>query len=117
MSDDELSCDISKYHEQIKDKKRVAVTFVAKEFPGTEAYLEALGKAYEDGFFGEMEMAIIPVDTQECDKLADNEKVEKLPSTCVYAHGKPVACVVPNDGDAKTGYQKTIEKLIDLSED
>lgn len=114
---EELSCDIDKYREQIKEKKRFAVTFVAKEFPATEAYLEALGKAYEDGFFGEMEMAVIPVDSQECDQLAEHEKVEVLPTTCVYAHGKPLGCVKPDDADAKLGYRKTIEKLIDLSED
>ena len=119
MSDEqtELSCDISKYEEQLKDKKRIAVTFVGKEFPGSESYLEALGQAYEGGFFGEMEMAVIPVDNKECDALADHEGVEVLPRTNIYAHGKKVGSVSPNDGDAKVGYKKTIEKLIDLSED
>lgn len=115
--DDELSCDISKFQEQVKGKKRVAVTFVAKEFPATERYIEALGQAYEEGYFGEMEMAIIPVDSQECDQLAENEKVEVLPSTCVYSYGKRVGRATPNDQDAKQGYKETIAKLIDLSED
>jgi len=115
--DDELSCEINKFQQQIKDKKRIAVTFIAKEFPATENYLNALGQAYENGFFGEMEMAIIPVDSQECDTLAEHEKVDVLPTTCVYNYGKPVACVKPTDEDAKGQYKKTIEKLIDLSED
>lgn len=117
MPEDELSCDTNKYREQIKGKKRIAVTFVAKQFPATESYIEALGQAYEGGFFGEMEMAVIPVDSQECDSLAERETVELLPSTCVYSYGKSVGCVSPNDEDTKQGYKKTIEKLIDLSED
>jgi len=114
---EELSCDINKYREQIKDKKRVAVTFVGKEFPGTEAFIEALGDAFDKGYFGEMEMAVMPVDTKECDTLAEQEKIEVLPTVCVYSHGKRVGCVTPDDQDAKVGYRKTIEKLIDLSED
>jgi len=117
MTDDELSCDVSRYHEQIKDKKRIAVTFVAKEFPATESYLAALGRAYDDGFFGEMEMAVIPVDSQECDKLAEHEKVEVLPRTCVYSYGKQIGCLSPKDDDAKASYRKIIESLIDLSGD
>jgi len=117
MSDEELSCDINKYREQLRSRKRIAVTFVGKEFPGTETYLEALGDAYEKGYFGDMEFAVIPVDSEECNALAEHEKVEVLPYTCVYAHGKAVACVSPTDEDAKLGYRQTIEKLIDLSED
>lgn len=112
---EELSCDL--FSQQIKAKKRIAVTFAAKEFPGTESYLEALGQAFENGFFGEMEMAIIPVESQECDQLAEQEKVDRLPQTCVYSFGKRVACVTPSDEDARVGYRKTVEKLIDLSED
>jgi len=50
--------------------------------------MEALGDAYEKGYFGDMEMAVIPVDSEECDKLAEHEGVEVLPTTCVYSHGK-----------------------------
>lgn len=116
-SDEELSCDISKYQEQIRGKKRIAVTFVGREFPSTEGFIEVLGEAYEKGYFGEMEMAVIPVDSQECDTLAEHEKVDDLPTVCVYSEGKRVGCVTPNDSDAKAGYRKTIEKLIDLSAD
>lgn len=114
---DELSCDVNQFYQQLKDKKRIAVTFIAKDFPATENYIEALGRAYEEGYFGEMEMAIIPVDSQECDTLAEHEKVAVLPSTCVYSYGKPLSCISPTDEDAKNQYKKTIEKLIDLSED
>jgi len=117
MSEEELSCDISKYQEQIKDKKRIAVTFVGKEFPGTEGFIEALGDAYDRGYFGEMEMAVVPVDSEECDTLAEHENIEVLPTVCVYSQGRRVGCVTPNDQDSKTGYRKTIEKLIDLSEE
>lgn len=117
MADDELSCEIPKFQEQLKGKKRIAVTFIAKEFPATENYIEALGRAYEDGYFGDMELAIIPVDSQECDKLAEHEKVEVLPTTCVYSYSKPVGCVKPTGDDSKLQYKKTIEGLIDLSED
>lgn len=112
-----LSCNISKYQEQLKNKGRIAVTFVAKEFAGTESFLEALGRAYEDGYFGEMEMAVIPIENQECNTLAEHEGVEDLPTTRVYSHGKVVGTVKPTDADATSGYLKTIEKLIDLSED
>jgi len=117
MGEEELSCDISKYREQIKDKERIAVTFVGKQFPGTESFIEALGNAYEKGFFGKMEMAVLPVDSQECDTLAEQEKVEQLPTVVVYNHGKKIGEVTPTDADAQTGYRKTIEKIIDLSED
>lgn len=117
MEDDELSCVIPTFQEQLRGKKRIAVTFIAKDFPATENYIEALGQAYENGYFGEMEIAIIPVNSQECDKLAEHEKVEVLPTTCVYSYGKPVSCVKPTDEDAKHQYKKTIEALIDLSGD
>ena len=117
MSDEELSCDITKYRERIKDKKRIAVTFVGKEFPGTEAFIEVLGEAYDKGYFGEMEMAVVPVDSQECDALAEHENIEVLPTVCVYSQGRRLGCVTPDDQDAKIGYRETIEKIIDLSED
>lgn len=117
MEDEELSCDLSKFREQVASKERIAVTFVGKEFAGSEAFLEALGQAYEKGFFGGMEVAVVPVDNETCDALAEKEGVEFLPQTCVYSRGKKVGCVTPTDGDAKAGYQQTIEKLIDLSED
>jgi len=117
MAEEELSCDINKYQEQIKGKKRIAITFVGKEFPATEHYVNALGEAFEKGFFGEMEMAVLPVDSQECDTLADHERVEILPMTCVYSYGKRIGQVTPTDADAKVGYREMVEKLIDLSED
>jgi len=114
---DELSCDISQFFEQIKGKKRIAVTFVGKDFPATESYINALGEAYDQGYFGEMEMAIIPVDSPDCDKLAEHEKVDVIPRTCIYKLGKQIGCLSPNDSDATVGYRKAIEGLIDLSED
>ncbi|MFA5186459.1 MAG: hypothetical protein WC551_08290 [Patescibacteria group bacterium] len=117
MEDEELSCDISKFREQVASKERIAVTFVGKEFVGSEPFLNALGQAYESGYFGNMEVAVVPVDNETCDALAEKEGVDVLPRVCVYARGKRVGCVSPGDGDAQAGYQKTIEKLIDLSED
>ncbi|MBW2675274.1 MAG: hypothetical protein JRD89_17990, partial [Deltaproteobacteria bacterium] len=87
MEDEVISCEVPKYQEQLRAKKRIAVTFVGKEFPATENYMQALSDAYEKGYFGDMEMAVIPVDSEECDKLAEHEGVEVLPTTCVYSHG------------------------------
>jgi len=117
MPDDELSCDIDKFHGQLKDRKRIAVTFIGKDFPASESYINALGEAYEEGFFGDMELAVIPVYSQQCDQLAEHEGVEVMPRTCIYNHGEPVGCVTPSDEDAENHYKKTIEALIDLSEE
>lgn len=117
MVSDELSCDISKYRQQVLSKDRFGVIFAGKEFPGSEPFIDAMGKAYDAGYFGNMELGVIPVDSQECDRLAEVEKVEQLPTVVVYSHGKKIGEVTPTEEDAKVGYRKTIEKLIDLSED
>jgi hypothetical protein len=114
---EELSCEVAKYREQLKQKKRIAVTFVGKEFPSTETYVNALVQAYEEGFFGDMEMAVLAVDSEECDALAEKEGVEELPQTCVYSYGQKVGSVTPTDDDAQIAYKESIAKLIDLSED
>lgn len=112
---EDISCE--RFHEQIKDKKRIAVAFVGKQHPATEGFLKAIGEPYGEGYFGAMEVAVIPVDNEACDTLAEHEGVETLPKVCVYAYDKRVGCVEPDDADAKMGYRQTIEKLIDLSED
>lgn len=117
MADDELSCDIEKYREQVCARGRIGVIFVGKEFPGSEAFVDAMGKAYEDGYFGKMELGVIPVDNEECNNLAEVEKVDVLPTVVVYNNCKKIGEVAPTDADAKDGYKKAIEKLIDLSED
>jgi len=113
-----LSCDREEYRKklcELSEGKRIAVTFVGKEFPATESYIEALSRADEQGFFGEMKMAVQTVENEECYALAEAEGVEELPTTvvyeCVAGELRVVDRVVP-----KEGYQKAVERLIDLSE-
>lgn len=115
--EEELSCDISKFREQVCKRGRFGVIFAGKEFPGTKAFLDSLGEAYNEGYFGNMELGVIPVDSEECDSLAEHEKVDELPTVVVYNNCKKVGEVTPTTADAKAGYRETIKKLIDLSED
>jgi len=112
---EQLSCDINKFRETIAEKDRIAVIFLGKEMPMTEGFISALSKADQEGFFGQMELAIVPVDNQECDALAEREEVEVLPTIKVYSRGEEVGKVVPPEGDV--GYFQTIGQLIDLSGD
>jgi len=117
MPEDELSCDIPKYRQQISSKGRLGVIFAGKDFPGSEPFIDAVGKAYEEGYFANMELGVIPVDNQECNSLAEAEKIEVLPTVVVYSSGKKIGEVTPTDTDAKVGYKLAIAKLIDLSGD
>ncbi len=117
-----LSCDPEEYRRQLCSVEgRVAVTFVGKEFPGTESYLEALAQADEGGFLGQMRLGVQTVDSEECNALAEAEGVETLPRTIVYECKEGqltrVGEINPTDEDAKASYRPTIEQLIELSED
>ena len=115
-----LSCDVTKYREQLcAEPGRKAITFVGKDFPGTEGYLNALAEADGKGFFGEMTLGVLPVDSEECDHLAEAEGVEELPRTVVYdcKEGRLVKVGVVSPSQDDTEYRQAIERLIDLSEE
>jgi len=110
-----LSCEVSRFQRQMCSPGRKAIAFVGKDFPGTEPFIDALSDANERGFFGAMSLGVIAVDSEECDNLAEHEGVEKLPTVNVYENCKKLGSVAPTQDDARKGYTKTIEKLIDLS--
>ncbi len=112
-----LSCDSKKYKDQLCKYERIAVIFAGKDFPASENFIDAVAKAQEEGYLGDMEVGIIPVDSKECDSLAEAEKVDVLPTVNVYKNCQKIGQVTPTDKDAKNQYKETISKLINLSED
>jgi thioredoxin-like negative regulator of GroEL len=105
-----LSCDLSRFREQISGLQRIAIVFLGKECRPCEPFLEALSEAEAEGYLG-MDVAVVAVDDPQCDALAEELGVEDLPTVVVYARGQEVGRVTPTGN-----YKEDIAKIIDLSE-
>jgi thioredoxin-like negative regulator of GroEL len=105
-----LSCDLSRFREQIAALERLAILFVGRECRPCEPFLEALSEAEAEGYLG-MDVAVVAVDDPQCDALAEELGVEDLPTVIVYSKGQEVGRVTPTGN-----YKEDIARLIDLSE-